>query len=706
MTNKRTHSPIEFEDALVRCREVAEAEYRVADEALGRTEVAARRLHDRVDSILQGLPATPHGEGMPEVIRKLTEQLSHQIEDLVAGTRRKLTSKRPRLQKFTIALFGRTMAGKSTFREAITGGDGASIGKGGQNTTKRVQEYEWRGLHIIDTPGIGSYKGEHYRQQAISAVGKSDLVLFLLSDDGIQQEVFDGMKEVLFENKPVFFVLNVKRDLTKEIHRERFLKDPESLLGRDRIDGHFRRIQKLAVDTLGSRKPRVFPMHAQAAHLSTQKHPHADALYIASCMEGLHTAICQEVTTNGPIRRLQTLLDGAIGTIEALGTFYTAQVSKLKDEASFFQRRREDFEQRASQFLKDQGDSIAAQIAHCFRGLHDQVFDFIEENIERRDIGRRWQRRVDAARIEENLKTVQKRVAESARAFVAEFAREIAVDAELVGTFGSNVSPERVDVWDLRRGFGRTAAAATVLSAIAFLAAEIGGVNIWNPVGWALVAVSIVAGFFAWLIGKKADRLAKEKEKARRQLHHQIHAQEEKLKEALVKWLREEVHAKAFKGISNDLELAEHSLKSLKKFLQAAARAARFQVDRLNARLLLRLSELSRIPTESIGLNVLARSRGLVFRAICSRHADAVTLSRIASDSLGENVIVVPDGKVEQIIRGSLRPVKPKRLERKGRGFVVYVTTDQMRSLGRTADALFFATRRIAKVPVQFRIAR
>jgi len=523
MSTTTTHSHIEFKNALRRCREVAETEYRVADDALARAETIAGILLDKVDTLTCAASSEQgHGEGMPEVIRMLGEQLSHQLEHLIVGTRRKLTVKRPRLRKFTIALFGRTMAGKITFREAITGGNGASIGKGGQNTTKRVREYEWRGIHIIDTPGIGSYKGDRYRQQAISAVGKSDLVLFLLSDDGVQQDVFEGMKEVLLENKPVFFVLNVKRDLTKDTHRERFLRNPNSLLGRERIDGHFRRIQKLAVDTLGSKEPRVFVLHAQAAYLSTQKHPQADALYEASRMEDLHAAICEEVAVNGPIRRLQTLLDGTIGAIDALGEFYSHQSASLKDEGSFLHRRSKDFELRASLFVRDQDQRITAYVAGCFQDLHNQVFDFIEENIEREDIAKQWERRVKAARIEKDLKGLQKRVVAAAKTFFAEFAREIAVDSEFVGGMGAKDAPQHANVWDLKRGFGRAAAAAGVLSAVAFFAAGIGAANIWNPVGLALMGLGAVAGVFAWLLGKKMDPLGKEKDKARLQLHDLI----------------------------------------------------------------------------------------------------------------------------------------------------------------------------------------
>lgn len=707
MSNTRTNSPKKFEEALRRCHEVAEVEYQAADEALGRTEAEAELLYDRILSVIQELPAASRNEqSLPEIIRKVSEQLSHQIKDSVGATRRKLAVKRPRLQKFTIALFGRTMAGKSTFREAITGGDGASIGKGGQNTTKRVREYEWRGLHIIDTPGIGSYKGEHFRQQAISVVGKSDLVIFLLSDDGIQQEVFDGMQEVLRESKPVFFVLNVKRDLTKNIHRDRFLKNPESLLGRNRIDGHFRRIQKLAVDTLGCKEPRVFAIHAQAAHLSTQKKRlHAKALYKSSGMEELHTAICEEVATNGPIRRLQTLLDGTIGAIEKLGVFYTTQASKLKDEASFFYRRHDEFEMRASQFLKDQSEFIAAQVARLFQGLHDQVFYFIEENIERRDIGHSWQEREKAARIEENLKRVQQQAIDSTNSFITEFGREIAVDAEFVGTIGSCGTLRHADVWDIRRGFERVATTAIVLSGVASICAQFGAANVWNPLGLVLFGGSIVAGIFAWLLDKKSERLGAKREEARRQLHDRIDDQKKKTQEALQKWLGDEVDTKILKAISKDLGLAVHSLNDLATALRAGARSIRLQVKHLNTRLLLKLAEIRCIPTESLRFKKLVRSRSRVFRVVCTSFAKNVALSKVASVGLGENVVVIPDGQVEQIIRRSLHPVKPKRIDKKGQGFVVFLTKRQTIYYGRIKDALFSATRRIAGTPIKFKVA-
>ena len=63
-----------------------------------------------------------------------------------------LQNLRENLSKFSVTLFGRTMAGKSTLMEILTEGDGSSIGKGSQRTTRDVRKYTWNGLEITDVP--------------------------------------------------------------------------------------------------------------------------------------------------------------------------------------------------------------------------------------------------------------------------------------------------------------------------------------------------------------------------------------------------------------------------------------------------------------------------------------------------------------------------------------------------------------------------
>ena len=57
-------------------------------------------------------------------------------------------------KEFSVVVFGRTMAGKSTLMEILTHGNGESIGKGAQRTTRDVRDYRWKGMKVTDVPGI------------------------------------------------------------------------------------------------------------------------------------------------------------------------------------------------------------------------------------------------------------------------------------------------------------------------------------------------------------------------------------------------------------------------------------------------------------------------------------------------------------------------------------------------------------------------
>jgi predicted GTPase len=67
--------------------------------------------------------------------------------------------------------------------EALTCGRGETIGKGRQNTTLEAQEYQWKDLIIIDTPGIDSMLGsDELETTALNYADGSDLILFLIAE--------------------------------------------------------------------------------------------------------------------------------------------------------------------------------------------------------------------------------------------------------------------------------------------------------------------------------------------------------------------------------------------------------------------------------------------------------------------------------------------------------------------------------------------
>ena len=148
-----------------------------------------------------------------DIKRQIQEQLQQVVLDfypLHEKSQTLLEEKREKQDKFSIALFGRTMTGKSTLMEILTKGDGASIGKGGQRTTEDIRPYDWKGLDIIDVPGVAAFEGREDEEKAFEAAAQSDLVLFLITDDAPQDEEAKCLARVRSLGKPILGICNVK----------------------------------------------------------------------------------------------------------------------------------------------------------------------------------------------------------------------------------------------------------------------------------------------------------------------------------------------------------------------------------------------------------------------------------------------------------------------------------------------------------------
>ena len=112
---------------------------------------------------------------------------------------------------FSITVFGRTMAGKSTLMEILTHGDGKSIGNGAQRFTRDVRTYSYKKLNITDVPRVAAFEGKDDEDVAFNAAKKCDLIMFLITDDDVQPEVTECLGRIFALGKPVICIINVKQ---------------------------------------------------------------------------------------------------------------------------------------------------------------------------------------------------------------------------------------------------------------------------------------------------------------------------------------------------------------------------------------------------------------------------------------------------------------------------------------------------------------
>ena len=140
---KRKVSQAEFKQALRKCSKMANPAYKISIRYAKEIELVIKNLNSNIEAISHEILKIKCSEQFQfatklEQIQLDIQKLSEDsLEDLVIS----LNQKRKHLKNFTVSLFGRTKAGKSTLRETLTRGNGGTIGKGSQRTTRDVKEY-------------------------------------------------------------------------------------------------------------------------------------------------------------------------------------------------------------------------------------------------------------------------------------------------------------------------------------------------------------------------------------------------------------------------------------------------------------------------------------------------------------------------------------------------------------------------------------
>ena len=161
---------IRLEQALRESKQAADVGYSIAKNNLNDI---SNSINETSVSISKRLDAVKQSRiNSPETVESLDKQLTEVVKDLKRLHRQAtqdLRSRHERLEKFSITLFGRTMAGKSTLMEILKEGEGSSIGLGSQRTTRDIRHYTWKGLEITDVPGIAAFEGEADEDLAFEA---------------------------------------------------------------------------------------------------------------------------------------------------------------------------------------------------------------------------------------------------------------------------------------------------------------------------------------------------------------------------------------------------------------------------------------------------------------------------------------------------------------------------------------------------------
>ncbi|MCS4181628.1 GTPase Era involved in 16S rRNA processing [Salinibacter ruber] len=501
------------------------------------------RLGSRLKELLSGGSSFGEVGQAKRDLQELSASIRAMTKEVIEETERSIRRKGRKLEEYTVTLFGRTMTGKSTIREFVTRGDGSTIGEGAQRTTQSIHEYSWEGLRIVDTPGFGAFDGEEDSRLARTMIEESDLILFLMATvPAIQRPSFEEMSRLYEQGKPILFVLNVTHDLEDnggDLLLDEFLESPEeAVFDPEELEGYVDRIEDLASKHLriDSRTVQTCPIHAQAAFLSTQPEyeEHADSLLQGSRIHDLLRMLSEDVRENGVQRRRQTITGGTMHAVASLKARLAEEYDALGEQTAYLEKKIDRLGDRLSREKREVlQNRIPDAAARIFDPLQKRISTFIDDNIQREDVGKKWKAEVERLNLHTKVKSVQQDLEASLQQELRSFGEEMASEAEIMAMDVEPSAPSQRDPINWKRGLRWASAGSGVLGTVAGIAGQYSAANFWNPSGVILGSVAVATGIAAYFTSSKNEKLQEAKNEAAQQLRNEVQEMEASVRDDL-----------------------------------------------------------------------------------------------------------------------------------------------------------------------------
>ncbi len=668
----------ELQKALDKCQRSAGEGYQIAKDNLDGIKVAiggvSEDLKQHLTSLNDGKIQTTDIESQTQ---KQLQQVVSEFYSLHEEQVRRVKENHARLDKFSIALFGRTMSGKSTLMEILTNGDGSSIGKGGQRTTRDVRSYDWKGLKIIDVPGIAAFEGREDEEKAFEAAAQSDLVLFLITDDAPQNEEAECFARVRALGKPILGICNVKDALNNADDMHLFLRRNWFNRRRKALDAIVRQFHEFAEKySPGSRIQFVYT-HLQSKFLSQQPdyEPQQSKLEDVSRFNNVEKQIISEVVARGTFLRWKSFIDGAVVPMlefsEKLLDFSAQHsssgrvlIDKQRQVKSWSDGFRKSGQERIDTFIKKEMNALCAKIP-----------GFAEDNYEAHDAGDSWKLLVENQSIESKAEELVEQIQSECEDELSEIARQLKSELNFVDKFAGDRRISMDSIFDAKRAWNWT---TCIISGGLRIAAFFSS----GPLGWASVAIIITGKVLSWFFEDREEKARKQRKKLEKRLKRDVSKIELKLRKELdaqFHLLKKQVYV-SLRGfdpiISSTLELADKQRDLAWRINKQQKELHRILLNRA-------LDEFGRRSSDNLILDV-ARVPGLATMLLIEpKTTFSEDVRRGLKKILGENVWFVVNTRKRSILSQAIgRDCDPSKVSIESRIQVAHVPVGQLDAVG------------------------
>ena len=656
----------EYIEALNESRRIAQGESERLDKSIEELEEILRFAKENLDRFIE--KAYNLGEfndsQLVAVLEELNNEISNSLGEGIKSIKESTKKKQANLSNFTVTLFGRTKAGKSTIREALTNGNGESIGKGAQRTTRDVKNYMWNNLRIIDTPGISAYDGDDDVKIAEGIIDETDLILFLVTSDSIQESEFEKLLELKSKNKPIVILLNVKQAIDREIYLRKFLRNCNSLVSDEGQKGNIERIEKYCKKYLGNDNIKIIPIHAMAAFESTRVEDIElkSKLYNASRINKVKYFLRDFIANHGKQTRILTFRDDYIYYLRSLESIFLSRYKEIRPRIKFIRQRHKEIKGWFVEFKNSGNRDIEKEVHEVYMDLISEVDNFIDTNAGNKNIEDLWNNKIRNKGIEDKLNGIYKGLFNKAERYLNEFQRQINFEVN-----NMNFSNGLDGAEDLKKGIlGKVARWGAVALDMVFLVSL---TNWWNPAGWVAGVIGlagIVLSVFTCVFGEDADRYDKGKSDAKTKMKRDISKNEKETKEKIKNSFQKNIINNLYKQINVELENNINVLHNYMNEIKKIALKIREREDFENKILFKRIYEetfSTKIKSEFVRIS---REQGVMIKVLLQKDDFLKNnyYRKILENVFGERIIYVEfTNDIGELLKRALYPAKLENVQ-------------------------------------------
>ena len=529
----------DLNNVLKECKKYASVGYEIASSQYKNLNNTLSNAAETINGTLMDFNSSPcYVSSATDLLSQQLVEIKTAFNNLSFAFKEDLENLRENLSKFSITLFGRTMAGKSTLMEILTEGDGESIGHGAQRTTRDIRKYEWNGLEITDVPGIGAFEGEDDEQIAFEAAKTADLILFLITDDAPQASEAECFGRIVNLGKPVICIMNIKVSASEGKNVKLLIRDIEKRFDMNRLNDirkQFLSYSKQLGQDWGY-VPFVY-VHLKSAFMAqnTEDSQLAETLYRASRIDYLKAKIVEQVRDKGNFYRIKTFID--IISNPMLSSMERLLNQSLLNSA---QGRIVLSKKRQLVVWKDNyavsgKKRIHSLIVNIKSQLNGEIASFAEEHYTDKNADKAWNKLLKDRQIQRECQDVLAQLEGECNDKIKEVSREITQELNFTASFASDRVFRMNRIIDGKRVWDWSATIVGGGLSIAAIITGLCGAAIAGPLGLAALAVGII-GWAGSFIFKSRD---KKEQEARMRLESSLRNNVDSVCESLEKQMLE-----------------------------------------------------------------------------------------------------------------------------------------------------------------------